>query len=338
MKTKMMSIPTSARARFGYLLLLFCSCTLILSAQEYEDTICIQRGVVNISVSNIHSRGDFESPMETQALLGTPVKITRRARWYQVEVPGGYLSWVHRSAITLMDSLQLEEWLNSPRVLVTSHYGWVYSTPSLQSLPVSDVVSGCTLILLDESESYYQVRYPDGRIGYLPTQDAIPYGKWMETRQPTVQSLMKTILSLTGIPYLWAGTSSKGVDCSGLIQLAASLNGKYLPRNSSQQARVGTRLDCSAGYQSLRPGDLVFFGQKADETQKERVTHIGVYLGEGRFVHAQGYVRTASLDPLSPEYDAFNHNRWLGATRICDEEGLILAPYLEELPFYLNEY
>lgn len=306
-------------------------------AQE-GDTICSLRGVVNVSVCNIHSKGDFESAMETQALLGAPVKITRKARWYQVELSGGYVSWVHRSVIVPMDSLQLQEWLDAPRVVVTSHTGWVYSMPSFESTPVSDVVSGCVLRLLNATENYYKVRYPDGRTGYLLKRDALPYERWQESRTPTVQSLMKTILSLTGIPYLWAGTSAKGVDCSGLIQLAAYLNGVYLPRNSSQQARVGERIDCSQGYGLLLPGDLVFFGNKPADQQKERVTHIGVYLGNGRFIHSQGYVHINSFDPAAPEYDAFNTGRWLGATRICGEDGRINAPFIEEMPFYMNHF
>lgn len=304
-------------------------------AQE-GDTLCSLRGVVNVSVCNIHSKGDFESAMETQALLGTPVKIIRKARWYQVELSGGYVSWVHRSVVVPMDSVQLQQWLDGPRVVVTSHTGWIYSTPSVESVPVSDVVSGCVLRWLNETEDYYQVGYPDGRTGYLLKRDAVPYGQWAASRTPTAQSLIKTLLSLNGIPYLWAGTSAKGVDCSGLIQLAAYLNGVFLPRNSSQQARIGERIDCSSGYQALLPGDLVFFGTKETDTQKERVTHIGVYLGDGRFIHSQGYVHSSSLDASSPDYDAFNRERWLGATRICRDDGRIIAPLIEEMPFYLN--
>ncbi len=312
------------------------SCAMAFS--QGNDTLCALRGVVNISVCNIHAAADFESPMETQALLGMPVKILCKGRWYQIETPDGYVSWVHRAAIVPMDSLQMQIWLDAPKVLVTSHSSWVYSQPSSQSTPVSDVVSGCVLRVIDEKGSYYKVKYPDGREGFLPKKDAMRWEKWLMSRKKDVSSLVETALSLNGIPYLWAGTSSKGVDCSGFVQLSAFLNGVLLPRNASQQARIGKRIDCSQGFSLLRPGDLILFGKAATSEHGERVTHIGIYLGAGRFIHSQGYVHVSSLDPKAPNYDAFNHARCLGAVRFTDEKGIMDGISIDRIPFYRNQF
>lgn len=312
------------------------TCTMVYSQEN--DTLCALRGIVNISVCNIHAEADFESPMETQALLGMPVKILCKGRWYQIETPDGYVSWVHRAAIVPMDSLQMQVWLDAPKVLVTSHSSWVYSRPSSKSIPVSDVVSGCVLRMINEENTYYKVKYPDGREGFLPKKDATPWEEWLISCKKDVSSLVETALSLNGIPYLWAGTSSKGVDCSGFVQLSAFLNGMLLPRNASQQARVGTRIDCSQGFSLLHPGDLLLFGKPATLEHGEKVTHIGIYLGAGRFIHSQGYVHVNSLDPRAPDYDAFNHTRCLGAVRIADEKGIMDGLSIDKVPFYRNQF
>ncbi len=337
------------------------------------DTLCDLRGVVNVSVCNLHARGDFESPMETQALLGMPVRMTRKARWYQVETIDGYQAWAHRAVIVPMDSTAFARWEAAPKLVCTATYAQVYETPDLSSLPTGDLVSGCILELRGEKGRFYLAAYPDGRKGYVLQNQALPLTQWLAQCKPTLPRLIHTAQTLAGIPYLWAGTSAKGVDCSGLVQLAALLNGAVLPRNASQQARCGIRIPCFrtpdgrmlpsiASADSLRrypaltadapakslmdaladparffgltidlsllqPGDLVLFG-KPHHDGKERVSHIGIYLGQGRFIHSQGFVHTSSLIPGQPGYDAANHARFLGATRIADDNGLLQAPML----------
>ncbi len=98
-------------------------------------------------------------------------------------------------------------------------------------------------------------------------------------------------LKLVGWPYRYGGsTPSKGFDCSGLVQYSFRQAGVTLPRSTEDQARASTRIRVSA----LRRGDLLFF----DEEGRKK-SHVGIYLGEGRFVHAPSsgkHVRTDSLD------------------------------------------
>lgn len=320
----------------GLLFLLFASQPTVVSGQEGKDTLTLRWGLVDVSVCNIHQSADFESPMETQALLGTPVQILKTERWYQVKTPDGYVSFVHRGAVTELSERQMKIWAEAPKVIVTSHYTWIYSKPTVNSTPISDVVSGCMLRLGDdELASFYQVVYPDGRTGYLKKTDGMDQKTWFASRTPDASHLQQVALSLTGIPYLWAGASAKGVDCSGLVWISGYLNGKIFPRNASQQAKIGKRFDASeASLKQLVPGDLVLFGRAATETSSEKVIHIGIYLGKGEFIHSQGFVHVSSLDPNSPIFDSFNRDRWLGAAHIYDEKGQILAPSIETSPFY----
>ena len=80
-----------------------------------------------------------------------------------------------------------------------------------------------------------------------------------------------------GVPYLWAGSSVKGLDCSGLSQRTYMDCGLLLPRNASQQEKCGEAVDISGGWGSLQPGDLLFFGRKRDN-RTIGVYHVAIYI------------------------------------------------------------
>lgn len=114
--------------------------------------------------------------------------------------------------------------------------------------------------------------------------------------------LTRTALRYLGVPYAWGGESFSGVDCSGLVQAVFHHNGIELPRTADAQFEVGHRV--SEG--GLQPGDLVFF-----ETYAEGASHVGIYLGEGQFVHASSS-NGVRVDSLS---EAYFSNRFIGARR-----------------------
>ena len=102
-----------------------------------------------------------------------------------------------------------------------------------------------------------------------------------------------------GAPYVWAGASPSGFDCSGLVMYAFGQVGVAVPHNAAQQFRLGVPV----ARDRLVPGDVVFFNE---------LRHNGIYLGDGRFVHATkpGGVKIARLD------DAWFRTRWVGARRL----------------------
>ena len=118
-----------------------------------------------------------------------------------------------------------------------------------------------------------------------------------------------------GVPYLWGGTSTKGVDCSGFTKTVYSLNGIQLLRNASHQARLGEAVELNPELSNLKKGDLLFFGSAANDRRPERVTHVGIYLENKRFIHSSGLVRINSLDPKSPVYDVRRHKTLIRVRR-----------------------
>jgi len=294
-----------------------------------------QYGVVDISVCNLRSTPDYDAEMVSQALLGTPVhilQITDKNGWPEVQTPDSYTGWVHKDAIMQLSFEEYHAWNAAPKIVVTALTGIVYDAPSKKAGTVSDVVAGNRLKDLGRRGRYYRVGFPDGRIGYLPRNLGKPEAEWRKGLSRTPGSIIATAMSMNGFPYLWAGMSPKGTDCSGFVRTVFFMHDLIIPRDASQQAPKGDRI---FGTQDLEPGDLVFFGRK--DTAAPKVTHVGIYIGEGRFIHSLGLVKIGSFRPDDPLYDAYNAGRYLFASRILPyidrQEGLnttLTNPYYLE--------
>lgn len=273
-------------------------------------------GILNISVSNLRVEPDFSSEMMTQGLMGMPVRILQHHDWYRIQTPDNYIAWIHRVGVHPVTKAELAAWNHSEKIVVTSHYGFVYSQPNQDSQTVSDVVAGNRLKWEGTKGAFYKVAYPDGREGYISKSISMPESKWRVNLKQDAASIIRTAHTLMGVPYLWAGTSSKGVDCSGFMRTILYMHDIIIPRDASQQAYVGEHIDIAPDFGNLQPGDLIFFGRKATPERKERVVHVGMYIGNKRFIHSQGDVHVSSFDPADELFDEFNLGRLLFATRI----------------------
>ena len=292
-------------------------------------------GVVDISVCNLRATPDYDAEMVSQALLGTPVhilQITDKNDWPEVQTPDTYTGWVHKDAITLLSFEDYHAWNAAPKIIVTALTGIVYEGPSAKSGTVSDVVAGARLKDLGRKGRYFRVGFPDGRIGYLDKKLGQTEVKWRESLVQTPEAILATALTMNGFPYVWAGMSPKGMDCSGFVRTVLFMHDIIIPRDAGPQSRTGVRI---YGTKDLLPGDLVFFGRK--DTATPKVSHVGIYLGEGKFIHSLGLVKIGSFRPEDPEYDAYNTGRYLFASRVLPfidkQEGLnttLTNPYYLE--------
>ena len=107
-----------------------------------------------------------------------------------------------------------------------------------------------------------------------------PFAIWSESAQSVRDSLVTVARAQIGTRYVFGGTTPKGFDCSGLVRYVMGALKVELPRTAAQQARIGDEV--SADPSRLRPGDLLTFGRRGGRG----VSHIGIYVGEGRYVHA----------------------------------------------------
>lgn len=118
------------------------------------------------------------------------------------------------------------------------------------------------------------------------------------------QAIIATARQYIGVPYLWAGTSPAGFDCSGFVQYVFNAHGISLKRTAATQYTHGTYVAKS----DLQAGDLVFF----QNTYKVGISHVGIYIGDGQFIHASSS-KGVTISDLSSSYYV---SHYYGARRI----------------------
>jgi len=290
----------------------------ILPSKDLNDKIF---GLITISVANLRSNPKHSAELATQATLGTPVNILKKeGSWLLIQTPDKYLAWVDDGGIVEMTASEITAWKANPKIIYTNIVGSTFTEPNIQSQVVSDIVAGGILELLDEEKDFFMVKYPDNRIAYIFKSEAQLYDEWVVNTRPTGESLVATSKKLMGLPYLWGGTSTKGVDCSGFTKTVYFLNGMVIPRDASQQVNTGQLTDETKKFDQLQPGDLLFFGRKATDSTSEKVVHVGMWIGNNEFIHSSGKVRISSIDENAPNYDADNLNRYLRSKRIINSQ------------------
>ncbi len=157
---------------------------------------------------------------------------------------------------------------------------------------------------------------PRGGAGVLPTSMAGSEARaGRRLRMPdgaaTAARVVEIALAAMGTPYQWGGSDANGYDCSGLIQFAYGEHGILLPRVSRDQARLGTAVDLAVG--GLAPGDILGFALEGT-----RVSHVGLYVGGGDFIHSTSTgVRLSSLSATDPDSQWWQ-TRWVSARRLLE--------------------
>ena len=317
--------------------------------------------VTALSENMMRLKPDYESPLETQSLMGTIVEIIgEEGYWRQVVTPEPYTAWCTNLGLVEMTAEQINEYKAAPKYICTAHHSGVYASPSVNGKRLSDLSMGNLVRVVYTAgkkpkpsvrKKWAEVMLPDGRKGWTPAGDLATFAEWAVKQQITADNIVNTALKFEGTPYLWGGASSKGLDCSGLVRLTFMMNGHLLPRNASQQVNYGREIimecDHSIGADSdkfygemtkriknLQPGDLVFFGTPGTVLTKERITHVGIYIGNGKIIHASHKVRINSLIPGEKDYYENSH-RLLKARRYIGWQGKGMLPIIQSPSYFL---
>ena len=290
-------------------------------------------GLINLSVVNLRSHPKHSAELVSQAIMGTPVKVlNKKNSWYQIQTPDKYIAWVDEAALNLRTKEEMMDWRNVKRVVFLPHFQVAKDEKGQKT--ITDIVAGSILEVQKENSKYLLLNLPDKRKIRLNKSDCMDFDLWKskEINEPAI--LTQLAKEFMGRPYLWGGTSSKGVDCSGFVKSVYFMNGIVLARDASLQFLHGDTISPEQGFKDLSEGDLVFFGRKATENKKQRVTHVGMYIKDGEFIHSSGRVKINSFDLEAENYSNYRTVTWLGGRRVLNrlgEEGIVRV---SEHPWY----
>ncbi|MCW5937374.1 MAG: C40 family peptidase [Fimbriimonadaceae bacterium] len=215
--------------------------------------------------------------------------------WYKLEFGGGTVGWVRGDLLASVTASEAIAGGDIPR-----------ATKIAKAAPTKTRTATRSTVVATYREPAKSVASPRSSRPVAPLSAA------------AAGSVVGTALAQLGTPYRWGGTSRGGFDCSGFTSFVYSRNGKSIPRTSIEQSRSGTPV--SKG--GLQKGDLVFFN-----TRGSRVSHVGIYIGGGKFVHASSGGGRVRVNNLS---DSYYSKRYAGARRVSGVKGSKVAADFEE--------
>jgi hypothetical protein len=160
---------------------------------------------------------------------------------------------------------------------------------------------GQAVVILEENKTHtlYSILMQDQLKGYIPTvyvelirediyvpRPGVPLG----TMANRADHIIREAFTYLGVPYVWAGNTRRGLDCSAFVKNVFRKIGIMLPRHSGDQARIGSPVQ-----DGLRTGDRLYFAMKGGRT----VSHCGIYIGNGKFIHASTNNRSVAVDTIA---------------------------------------
>lgn len=267
--------------------------------------------------------------------------------WYKVRFASGTTGWIRRDMLSVTDSTpaatakpaslpNTPENNTRPTITNVEPESPASETPKASTTPLKIEITGddvnvrkdCStkaakIVTVDkgrvadvllQKNGWYKVKFAHGTIGWVhgdfvqPTspdaKDPAPKPKAAPANTGSAAALIDTAKDQMGVPYSWGGTSRGGFDCSGFVQYVFAKHGVKLPRTSISQSQTGQKV----AREDLQAGDLVFF-----ITRGSRVSHVGIYIGNGQFIHASSGGGQVRVDSLSKSY---YNNRYAGARRV----------------------
>jgi len=255
------------------ILLLMCTA---FALQGHDDDTAYH--YISKNVVNMHSQPDRLSEVVSQAIYGTPLNLIEHTEfWVKIQsCDDDYQGWIPKTQLLTRNS----PFPNSKHVAqingMWSHLYWVDDTalhPPAMTLPFETKVE-----IISEPQDFHnrwiQIRLLDGETLWALRGDIV-----IDPKPLSMKEMIQLSKRFLGIPFTWAGKSGFGFDCSAFVQTLYKQAGIYIPRDTKDQVNASFAIPINK--EDLQPGDLIFFGSKPP-----KVTHVGMYLGNGEFIHS----------------------------------------------------
>jgi cell wall-associated NlpC family hydrolase len=232
-----------------------------------------------LSLMTVAERRALNGRADTQALLGDRVVvIARSTSWVKVVVPDqptpldtrGYPGWVPAAQLTANPPVA-----SGLVATVVARTTWL-RTDNAAANPVTEISFGTRLPRAGVTGAWVRVVTPTGQVRRVDAGAVAVRAPGAAALPPTGSDVVRAAQMFNGLPYLWAGRSGFGFDCSGLTSLDYSARGVIIPRDADAQAVKGTVVSSS----TLRPGDLLFYATRG------HVHHVSIYAGKGLMVQS----------------------------------------------------
>lgn len=237
-------------------------------------------GISELSIIPVRREPAETSEMVTQVLFGEHFRIIEiTGSWCHVQLAyDQYKGWVDLKMVSeISKELYLQLSLERPTV-ASDTFNLVYQESCHSNILI---VPGSTLPFCDPVKKRFMI---DKKHYLYKGAVTVPQLRQGNIRELIIESALKYF----NAPYLWGGRSPYGIDCSGLTQIVYKLNGICLPRDASQQVKLGESLTF---VEEAQPGDLAFFGK-----EDGGVTHVGIIWDRHKIIHASGKVRIDNVD------------------------------------------
>ncbi|MGE7604093.1 NlpC/P60 family protein [Peribacillus sp. NPDC097675] len=235
--------------------------------------------------------------LETQALYGSKVTILEeRGKWVKVAVANqltprneaGYPGWMPKGQVKTGKAF--EQQFKKGFALVKAPKTWLYSDSKHRS-KFMEISFDTRLPLLQVKKGKVKVMTPSNGAKWLDKKDVALYQDEKDIPVPTGKDIVQSGKEFLGLPYLWAGMSGFGFDCSGFTYTMYHANGVTIPRDSTVQAQQGKKVE----RKDLKSGDLLFF---AYDEGKGKVHHVGMYIGDGKMIHSPNSSTHVRIDEI----------------------------------------